>query len=397
MEQIGRYKITGELGRGAMGVVYRATDPNIGRTVAIKTIPAADASDSARAQRMRGRLFREARSAGRLSHPGIVTIFDVEPDGATPFIAMEFVDGPTLEDALERGGLDGGRVFDILAQAAAALDYAHSQGIVHRDIKPANIMLAPGGTAKITDFGIAKADGAESLTRTGAIVGTPHYMAPEQIQGKAVDGRADQFSLAVLAYEMLTGERPFAGEQMTTVAYRIVHEPPPPPERLNPSLGTGIRNVLLKGLAKKPESRYATCQGFIEALEAASQQTEGWRPRPRPAHETAKPTRPPESRATRTRRTKPATAPTASAATTGDALPSSGFLSFLIAALIAAGLLALIGWQASPWFAQLLPRDTPPAHQAAPKTPVPSPAPPASSGTNSEPSPTAAPQAATRP
>ena len=355
MDRIGRYKIVRELGRGAMGVVYHAIDPNIGRPVAIKTIYFGGTRKPEEIDRQRERLFREARSAGMLSHPGIVTIYDVEQQGDLAYIAMEYVDGPTLDQVLsEAQPLAAERMFGILAQTAAALDYAHSKGIVHRDVKPANIMLSADGTAKIADFGIAKITAAENLTLTGAIVGTPHYMSPEQVQGQPVDGRSDQFSLAVIAYEMLTGEKPYTGEHLTTVVYKIVAEEPVPPHRLNPSLSTGIENVLRKALAKKADGRYRNCQDFIESLEKACGATKGWRSMPRggllnaptmadvqaPALAAPAPAALPPPR--RKGRAEPATA-------TIETGRKSGFLPFLLAVLVAAGLLALIGWQAAPW------------------------------------------------
>ncbi|MBV8730164.1 MAG: serine/threonine protein kinase, partial [Acidobacteriia bacterium] len=282
MDRIGRYKIVRELGRGAMGVVYHALDPNIGRPVAIKTIRIGDERRPDEQQRLRERLLREARSAGSLSHPGIVTIYDVEQQGDLAYIAMEYVDGPTLDHVLSEGRpLPPEQIFSILGQTAAALDYAHQKGIVHRDIKPANIMIAADGTAKITDFGIAKLAATDQFTVTGVIVGTPHYMSPEQVQGQPVDGRSDQFSLAVIAYEVLTGEKPYTGEHLTTVVYKIVAEDPVSAHRLNPTLTGGIENVLRKALAKKPEGRYRTCQEFTEALEKACVATRGWKPMPR--------------------------------------------------------------------------------------------------------------------
>src|SRR5437763_5974712 len=282
MDRIGRYKIVRELGRGAMGVVYHAIDPNIGRPVAIKTSQFGTGRKPEELERMRERLFREARSAGRLSHPGIVTIYDVEQQGDLAYIAMEYVDGPTLDQLLsEPDPLDPERMFSILGQTAVALDYAHSKGIVHRDIKPANIMVTADGTSKITDFGIAKITASEHLTMTGSIVGTPHYMSPEQVQGQAVDGRSDQFSLAVIAYEMLTGEKPYTGEHLTTVVYKIVAEEPPAPRRLNPTLSSAIEGVLRKGLAKRPDGRYRNCQEFAEALEKACAASKGWKLMPR--------------------------------------------------------------------------------------------------------------------
>ena len=189
----------------------------------------------------------------------------MEQQGDLAYIAMEYVDGPTLDQLLsKREPLPPDACSASCAQTAAALDYAHHKGIVHRDIKPANIMIAADGTAKITDFGIAKITASEQFTMTGSIVGTPHYMSPEQVQGQPVDGRADQFSLAVIAYEMLTGEKPFTGEHLTTVVYKIVAEEPPPLQRLNPTLGRQIDAVLRRGLTKKPEGRYSLCIKFVE-------------------------------------------------------------------------------------------------------------------------------------
>src|SRR5579872_59269 len=257
MTRIGRYRIVKELGRGAMGVVYLALDPHIGRDVAIKTIRLGEVQRPEERERLRERLFREARSAGMLSHPGIVTIYDVDEEDELAYIAMEYVNGPTLDYLLsQENGLSREQMFSVLGQTAAALDYAHSKGIVHRDIKPANIMIAADGSTKVTDFGIAKITTNEHLTITGTIVGTPHYMSPEQVQGLEVDGRSDQFSLAVIVYEMLTGEKPYTGEHLTTVVYKIVAEEPVPPHRLNPSLAGPIEGALKKALAKKPEARY---------------------------------------------------------------------------------------------------------------------------------------------
>src|SRR6266545_3000618 len=261
MDCIGRYQIVKELGRGAMGVVFQAVDPTIGRTVAIKTIRLGDVTNAQERAKLRERLFREARSAGSLSHPNIVTIYDMQEEGDLTYIAMEFVDGPTL-DAVMSGGdaIQREDVLRILREAASGLDYAHQKRIVHRDIKPANIMLDNTSQVKITDFGIAKVSSSEQFTVTGTIVGTPNYMSPEQVQGlPTVDGRSDQFSLAVIAFEMLTGEKPFAGEHLTTVVYKIVAGDPIPPRRLNPTLGEPIEGVLRKALSKQPDSRYLSC------------------------------------------------------------------------------------------------------------------------------------------
>src|SRR3984957_10028167 len=222
-QRIGRYLVTGELGRGAMGIVYEAVDPLIGRKVAVKVIHLQAFADAGEAQFLRDRLFREARSAGALSHPGIVVVFDVGQEGDLAFIAMERVEGVSLYQVLASGRkIQRTEAFDILRQAAAALDYAHRNGVVHRDIKPANIMLDKGVTVKVADFGIAKITSTEHHTVTGMVMGTPSYMSPEQIEALPADGRSDQFSLAVVAYELLTGRRPFQSDSLATLAHMIV-------------------------------------------------------------------------------------------------------------------------------------------------------------------------------
>ena len=283
MEQIGRYQILGELGRGAMGIVYKAQDPAIGRTIAIKSIRLHDLSDETERERLRERLFREAQSAGILSHPGIVTIYDIAEENGMAYIFMEFVNGPPLEKMLQHEQTpDKETLLSIFRQTAAALDYAHRKGIVHRDIKPANIMIHEDGTAKVTDFGVAKII-SQQMTLSGTMMGTPSYMSPEQVQGGNVTGRADQFSLAVVAYEVFTGEKPFVAEYLPTLLFKIVREEPPLPRRLNPTLSEGIETVLRKGLAKSPEGRYESCTDFINALSAACSATKGWTPIPRGA------------------------------------------------------------------------------------------------------------------
>jgi serine/threonine-protein kinase len=366
MDRIGRYKIVRELGRGAMGVVYLATDPTIGRPVAIKTIRLGEVSNAEERARLRERLFREARSAGVLSHPGIVTIYDMEAQDDIAYIAMEYVNGPTLDQLISGQPLPSDRMFSILGQTAVALDYAHQKGIVHRDIKPANIMVTEDGLSKITDFGIAKISTNEQFTMTGAIVGTPHYMAPEQVQGLAVDGRADQFSLAVITFEMLTGEKPFTGEQLTTVVYKIVAEEPVPAHRLNSTLNQGITNVLRRALAKKPDARYANCQKFVDALEAACAAAKGWTPLPRggglnlpTAVEARRPANVSLSRSTE--ETKP------------SSRRKMGILPVFFAILVAAGLVVLIAWQAAPWLTDSSPK--PAVTQTQPPAPQPASAP----------------------
>ncbi|HYO84358.1 MAG TPA: protein kinase [Bryobacteraceae bacterium] len=279
MDRIGRYDITAEVGRGAMGIVYCATDTAIGRTVAIKTIRLSDLTDAAEHARLRERLMREAQSAGMLSHPGIVTIYDVGEENGTAYVAMEFVEGETLDRLMQARALDGAFVLSILSQTAAALDYAHKRGIVHRDIKPANIMVAEGPVAKIADFGVARFQ-SHQLTHAGLMVGTPSYMSPEQIQGRSVDGKSDQFSLAVIAWELLTGDKPFTGESIAALAYAIVNEEPEAAHRLNPSLDWPVDTVLRRALGKQPESRFPSCSDFTFALENACRKCRGWKPLP---------------------------------------------------------------------------------------------------------------------
>jgi len=256
-----------------MGVVYRALDPAIGRPLAVKTIRLADPLER---EGLRERLLREARAAGILSHPGIVAVYDVGQEGDTAYIAMEFVSGVSLDRMMMGEPPRPATILSVLRQTAAALDYAHSKGIVHRDIKPANLMLGEGGSAKITDFGVAKITTSQQHTQAGTVVGTPNYMSPEQIQGREVDGRADQFSLAVIAYELLTGEKPFAGDQLTTVLYKIVSEVPPPPHQINPTLSWAAGVVLAKALSKEPADRYPNCTEFVAALEGALATKKDW-------------------------------------------------------------------------------------------------------------------------
>jgi serine/threonine-protein kinase len=281
VEQIGRYRILDELGRGATGVVYRAQDPAINRVIAIKTIRLSDFTDEAERDRLRERLFREAQSAGILSHPNIVTIYDISEENGLAYIFMEFVDGPPLEKILNSPEplLPEG-VLSILRQIALALDYAHKKGIVHRDIKPANILIHESTLAKITDFGVAKIL-SQQMTQSGVMMGTPNYMSPEQVQGHAVDGRADQFSLAVIAYEILTGEKPFVADHLPSLLYRIVREEPVPPQRLNPTLSPQVEVVLRKALSKNSGERYPTAVEFVDALAEAVNANPRWHPLPR--------------------------------------------------------------------------------------------------------------------
>jgi len=283
VQQVGRYQIIGELGRGAMGVVYRAQDPTIGRTIAIKSIRLQELTDEAERERLRERLIREAQSAGILSHPGIVTIYDIAEENGMAYIFMEFVNGPPLEKLLlAEHTPDKETLLSIFRQTAAALDYAHKKGIIHRDVKPANIMIHEDGTAKVTDFGVAKIV-SQQMTQAGTMMGTPNYMSPEQVQGGAITGKADQFSLGVIAYEVLTGEKPFVAQYLPTLLYKIVREDHLAPQRINPTLGPPVEMVMRKALAKNPADRYDTCVDFVNALAAACHSLPGWIPLPRGA------------------------------------------------------------------------------------------------------------------
>jgi hypothetical protein len=264
VQTVGRYEITGELGRGAMGVVYKAQDPTIGRTVALKTmrldVHGLETSDVLR------RFKNEARAAGLLTHPNIVTIYDAGEQDGMFFIAMEFMEGTTLQALLnDKRLLSPEETIRISRQICKGLDYAHANGIVHRDVKPANIMIAADGTVKIMDFGIAKTGGG--LTSTGQVLGTPNYMSPEQVKGKELDGRSDLFSFGVVLYEMVTGEKPFVGQNVTTIIYKIVHETPIPPRDLDVTVHPGLSMVVTKALAKAPDERYQTGAELIKDLE----------------------------------------------------------------------------------------------------------------------------------
>ncbi|HVN79051.1 MAG TPA: serine/threonine-protein kinase [Terriglobia bacterium] len=268
MEQLGRYEILEVLGHGAMGTVFRARDPKIDRIVAVKTITRLSASGED--EEYRQRFFREAHTAGKLSHPGVVTIYDVgeEESTGTPYIVMEYIQGRTLESLIREwsGAPPIQLALDLLEQVADALDYAHSQGVVHRDIKPANIIVTSQGRTKITDFGIAKL-ALTQLTLPGESPGTPSYMSPEQVVGNPVDGRSDLFSLGIILYWILAGEKPFTGENSSAVTFKIAYKDPAPPSRLNPSLGTRFDYVVERALAKNPTQRYQSGKEFAEDLE----------------------------------------------------------------------------------------------------------------------------------
>jgi serine/threonine protein kinase len=270
---MGRYIVTGELGRGAMGIVYEAIDPLIGRKVAVKVIRLQALTDGSETGYLRAQLFREARSAGLLSHPGIVIIFDVGQEGDLAFIAMERVEGPSLQQILaSEQEMERIQTFDILRQTAMALDYAHQNGVVHRDVKPANIMLHKGTTVKLTDFGIAKVTSTQQLTRSVIVAGTPGYMSPEQLRALPVDGRSDQFSLAVVAFQMLTGIMPFCADSFATMVHQVVYENRPSARGANSSLSQAADVVFFRGLSQRPEERYGSCAEFVAELTATLQE-----------------------------------------------------------------------------------------------------------------------------
>src|SRR5579864_7307185 len=263
LQTVGRYEITGELGRGAMGVVYKALDPTIGRTVALKTmrldVHGLDAKEMVR------RFQNEARAAGVLNHPNIVTIYDAGEQDGIFYIAMEFIEGTTLHSMLaEQHVLPPEEVIKIARQICKGLDYAHAGGIIHRDIKPANIMITAKGMAKIMDFGIAKAGGG--MTSTGQVLGTPNYMSPEQVKGKPLDGRTDLFSFGVILYEMVTGTKPFGSDNVTTIIYKIINEQPRAPHLVNPAVPHTLSAIITKALAKPPEQRYQRGADLVRDL-----------------------------------------------------------------------------------------------------------------------------------
>lgn len=267
ISQLGRYEVLGELGQGAMGVVYKAKDPLIDRIVAIKTINLGLALDEK--DEYEGRFYQEAKAAGRLNHPNIVTIYDVGKSGDVAYIAMEFLEGRELRDIMNDGErLPVEQVLDIVAQVALGLAYAHEHEIVHRDVKPSNIMVVRDGHVKITDFGIARMASAAVRTQTGMVLGSPKYMSPEQVMGKNIDQRSDIFSLGVMLYEMLTGQAPFSGENVNAIMYQTLNAAPPPPNQLNPSVPEMINFIVAKALAKGMDDRYQNAKDLAVDLRA---------------------------------------------------------------------------------------------------------------------------------
>jgi hypothetical protein len=279
---LGRYQIERELGRGMMGVVYRAHDPDLGRTVALKTVAVAGALSDEQREAFEKRFIVEARAAASLSHPAIVVVHDVgrDPETATPYIALEYLEGRTLAEHLEANRrLPVTEALRIAARLAEGLHHAHARGIVHRDVKPANIMLLPDGTAKLMDFGIAKLP-ASQLTAAGDFFGTPSYMSPEQALNRPLDGRSDLFSLGCVLYAMLTGERAFRAESVPQILAMIAHKDPPPPSSARPELSPAVDAVVGRLLAKDLARRYPDGKTAAEDLDDVAH---GHAPRHSPA------------------------------------------------------------------------------------------------------------------
>jgi serine/threonine-protein kinase len=260
-----RYQLVRELGRGSMGVVYEGFDPVIGRRVAIKTMLTEGLSEQ-EFQEYKTRFQREAQAAGILAHPNIVTVYDFGEEGGVLYLAMEYLEGISLEKLVEEQNvLPLETILSIFDQVCSALNHAHRHQIVHRDIKPANIMILDTGLVKVTDFGVAKMMSL-GMTQAGQVLGTPNYMSPEQVRGRQVDGRCDIFSLGIVLYELTTGRKPFAGQNITTVIYKIINEDPIPPRELDATIHPGLSYVICKALAKNPEERYQTCRELADDL-----------------------------------------------------------------------------------------------------------------------------------
>ncbi|MGB7217761.1 MAG: protein kinase [Vicinamibacterales bacterium] len=267
VKTVGRYQILEELGRGAMAVVYKGKDPVIGRTVALKTLLFRE--DSKEMRDLRQALYRDACAAGTLAHPNIVTIYDVIEEAGMTAVAMEFIEGRTLDALIkEQAPLPIEMAFGLFDQIVAGLDYAHTKGIIHRDVKPANIMLTTDGRVKVTDFGVARVTSA-GVMMTATVVGSPSYMSPEQIKGGTIDGRSDLFSATTVLYEMLTKARPFRGDDIATTLYRIVHELPTPPTEFNPAIGPELTRVFEHAMAKDPNDRYLNGAELAQAMRQA--------------------------------------------------------------------------------------------------------------------------------
>jgi serine/threonine protein kinase len=275
LKKLGRYDLVRVLGKGAMGIVYEGRDPNLDRHVAIKTVKVENLSEEAAAE-YEARFRTEARSAARLQHPNIVSVYDSDRDGDIAFLVMEYIQGDDLKHHLDRGirySLE--QSLKMIRDLLSALDYAHKQGIVHRDIKPANLLIEPGGRVKLTDFGVARIQDSGEATRTqGSMIGTLKYMSPEQVQGLKIDSRADLFSVGVVLYQLLTDKRPFDGDNDFSIIHQIIGHAPAPPSSFNARLPAAIDAVVSRALAKDRDQRFATARDFAAALQSAIRRAE---------------------------------------------------------------------------------------------------------------------------
>jgi len=289
LKKLGRYEIKGVLGKGAMGLVYDGVDPTLNRRVAIKTILTRNL-DAATAKQYAMRFQREVRAVARINHPNIVQVYDFGQDGDLAFIVMEYIEGKELKDAFDRKELfDLGTTFRLMGQLLSALDYAHEAGVIHRDIKPANVMVDAKGHAKLTDFGVARIEDPDAATgeatRAGAVIGTPSYMSPEQIQGQSIDRRTDIFSAGILFYQLLTGQKPFEGTQWA-LAKKIIQDDPVWPSQVVQIPAT-IDRVVACALAKAPEQRYQRAKDFGDDLKRILEGKEPKATMPAPARAAA--------------------------------------------------------------------------------------------------------------
>lgn len=275
LKKLGRYDLVRVLGKGAMGIVYEGRDPNLDRRVAIKTVKVENLSEAAAAE-YEARFKTEARSAARLQHPNIVSVYDSDRDGDIAFLVMEFIQGEDLKYHLDRGvrySLEQSLKF--VRDLLSALDYAHSQNIVHRDVKPANLLMEASGRIKLTDFGVARIQDSDEATRTqGSMIGTLKYMSPEQVQGQKIDNRADLFSAGVVLYQLLTDKRPFDGDNDFAIIHQIIGHSPQAPSTYNARLPSAIDAVVARALAKNRDERFLTARDFAMALQSAMRRAE---------------------------------------------------------------------------------------------------------------------------
>ena len=262
--KLGRYRLVKELGRGAMGIVYRAEDPMLNRTVAVKCIILMD-EPAVRAD-YEARFFQEAKAAGSLNHPNLVTIHDVGREGDVAYMAMELLEGTDLRELTGRGRMPLPLALELMAQAAEGLAHAHEHGVVHRDIKPGNIMVVRGRVAKVMDFGIARIRASDVKTQTGAILGSPRYMSPEQVTGQPADRRSDIFSLGVVLHELAAGEPPFSASSVTQLMHQIATATPRPPSAINPAVPPMLDLIVARALQKQPADRYQSAAQLASDL-----------------------------------------------------------------------------------------------------------------------------------